>query len=68
MLDGVGLDTLSVGISVAAAGMGGAGKTVMALQAYNDDRVRAVFGDRRFWVTLGEHPDVVRAQVQCLRP
>jgi len=66
LLDGAGPDATTVGISVAAAGMGGAGKTVMALQTYNDDRIKDVFQDRRFWVTLGERPDVVRSQVRLL--
>ncbi len=50
---------VAVGVSVAASGMGGVGKTVLALQAFKHADVVCVFGRRRYWLTLGEGPDVL---------
>ncbi len=50
---------VAVGVSAAASGMGGVGKTVLALQAFKHAEVVSAFGRRRYWLTLGESPDVL---------
>jgi WD40 repeat protein len=50
---------VAVGVSVAASGMGGVGKTVLALQVFKHADVVCAFGRRRYWLTLGESPDVL---------
>jgi hypothetical protein len=57
--DGGSGDGVAVGVSVAATGMGGVGKTVLALQAFEHADVVCAFGRRRYWLTLGESPDVL---------
>jgi hypothetical protein len=54
----------AVGVSVAASAditvpVGGVGKTLLALQAFRHAAVVALFGHRRYWLTLGEKPDVL---------
>jgi WD40 repeat protein len=50
---------VAVGVSVAASGIGGVGKTVLALQAFKHTDVVSAFARRRYWLTLGESPDVL---------
>src|SRR5262249_1387011 len=47
-------------------GAGGIGKTVLAAELARDPDVRAHFPDGVCWVTLGEHADVLAAQIGLL--
>ena len=47
-------------------GQGGIGKTVLAAALARDDEVRRHFADGVYWVTVGEHGDVVALQLQLL--
>jgi hypothetical protein len=44
-------------------GMGGIGKTVLAIDLVNDDEVRRAFADGVFWLTLGQSVDPLQLQV-----
>jgi hypothetical protein len=48
-------------------GQGGIGKTVLAAALARDDDVRGSFPDGVLWVTLGERPDLVGAQIDLLK-
>jgi Domain of unknown function (DUF4062)/NB-ARC domain len=48
-------------------GAGGAGKTVLAQQAGRDERIRAAYPGGRWWMTMGEHPDLERLAVELYR-
>ena len=48
-------------------GPGGAGKTVLAQQAGRDERIRAAYPGGRWWMTVGEHPDLERLAVELYR-
>jgi WD40 repeat protein len=43
-------------------GMGGIGKTVLAIDLVNDDEVRRAFPDGIFWLTLGQTIEPIRLQ------
>lgn len=43
-------------------GMGGIGKTVLAIALVNDDEVRRAFPDGIYWLTLGQEPDLLGLQ------
>jgi hypothetical protein len=43
-------------------GMGGIGKTVLAIDLVNDDEVRRAFSDGIFWLTLGQTIEPLRLQ------
>lgn len=49
------------GAVVALSGQGGFGKSMLALAVCHDEAVRRAFGDRIFWVTLGQQADVAAA-------
>ncbi|MDG4604428.1 MAG: NB-ARC domain-containing protein [Defluviicoccus sp.] len=48
-------------------GMGGIGKTVLAIALVNDDEVRRAFPDGIYWLTLGQEPDLLRLQGSLIR-
>jgi WD40 repeat protein len=47
-------------------GQGGIGKTVLAAALARDEQVRSHFPDGVWWVTVGERPDLVGAQIDLL--
>ena len=48
-------------------GEGGIGKTVLASALAREDLIRSHFPDGIFWVTAGEEPDLVAAQIDLLK-
>ena len=52
----------SQGERVGLHGMGGIGKTVLAIDLVNDDEVRRAFPDGIFWLTLGQTIEPLRLQ------
>jgi WD40 repeat protein len=50
------------GTRVGLHGMGGIGKTVLAIDLVNDDEVRCAFPDGVFWLTLGQTTEPLRLQ------
>jgi hypothetical protein len=48
-------------------GMGGIGKTVLAIDLVNDEDVNRPFPDGIFWLTLGQTPEPLRLQSELLR-
>ena len=52
----------AAGATTSAHGMGGVGKTLMAVQLIRDPEIGAMF-ERLLWVTVGQQPDVL--QVLC---
>ncbi|MEM9892468.1 MAG: NB-ARC domain-containing protein, partial [Actinomycetota bacterium] len=49
------------------AGQGGIGKTTVAVAVANDRDVRRLFPDGVIWLTVGEHRNMLEAQVSLLR-
>ncbi|MGH2941653.1 MAG: NB-ARC domain-containing protein [Solirubrobacteraceae bacterium] len=47
-------------------GQGGIGKTVLAAAIARDGEVRRHFSDGVYWMSLGEHPDLLGAQIDLL--
>ncbi len=47
-------------------GEGGIGKTVLASALAHDEQIRRHFPDRVWWVTVGEHPDLLALQINLL--
>ena len=45
--------------AAAVVGMGGVGKTILAVQVWDDPAIVTRFSNRRFWVVLGKAPDVL---------
>jgi hypothetical protein len=60
----VGLTGQPAGIGL--YGMGGIGKSVLAAALARDGRVARRFPDGVFWVTVGEHPDLLGLQLDLL--
>jgi WD40 repeat protein len=60
----VGLTGQPAGVGL--YGMGGIGKSVMAAALARDDRTARRFPDGVFWVTVGEHPDLLGLQLDLL--
>ena len=54
------------GTGLGLHGQGGIGKSVLAAALARDEVVRRAFPDGIYWVTVGEHPDLVAAQLQLL--
>jgi WD40 repeat protein len=54
--------TTPQGTRIGLHGMGGIGKTVLAIDLVNDDEVRCAFPDGIFWVTLGQTIEPLRLQ------
>jgi WD40 repeat protein len=52
----------SQGVPVGLHGMGGIGKTVLAIDLVNDDEVQRAFPDGIFWLTLGQTIEPLRLQ------
>jgi WD40 repeat protein len=52
------------GTRIGLHGMGGIGKTVLAIDLVNDDQVRRAFADGVFWLTLGQSVDPLQLQVR----
>jgi hypothetical protein len=50
------------GVRIGLHGMGGIGKTVLAIDLVNDDEVRGTFPDGVFWLTLGQSIEPLRLQ------
>ena len=50
-----------IAITTALRGAGGFGKTTLAAALCHDDRILEAFSDGILWVSLGQHPDVIRA-------
>ena len=50
------------GARVGLHGMGGIGKTVLAIDLVNDDEIRRAFPDGVFWLTLGQSIEPLRLQ------
>jgi WD40 repeat protein len=50
------------GTRIGLHGMGGIGKTVLAIDLINDDEVRRTFPDGIFWLTLGQTIEPLRLQ------
>lgn len=55
------------GASVGLHGMGGIGKTELAVALVHDDSIRSAFADGIFWLTLGQTPDVLGLQGRLWR-
>ncbi|WP_169807737.1 NB-ARC domain-containing protein [Herbidospora mongoliensis] len=53
--------------AVGVQGAGGMGKTVLATALARDPAVRQAFPDGIYWITLGERPDPVAAQIGLAR-
>ena len=51
---------------VGLQGIGGIGKTVLAISLAHDERIRRRFPEGVYWVTVGEHPDLLAAQLDLL--
>ena len=47
-------------------GQGGMGKSVLAIAIVNDEQVRQAFPDGVYWITLGQKPDILKAQETLL--
>ena len=47
-------------------GQGGIGKSVLAAALARDEDIRCRFPDGVFWVTVGEHADLLAAQLDLL--
>ena len=68
----VGVDAGGVvGVTAPAAGVGlqgigGIGKSVLAIALAHDERIRRRFPEGVYWVTVGEHPDLLAAQLDLL--
>ena len=45
-------------------GMGGIGKTVLAIALCHDTEIQQKYYDGIYWITLGEDPDIISCQVQ----
>jgi WD40 repeat protein len=54
--------TGSTGGRVGLHGMGGIGKTVLAIDLVNDDEIRGAFRDGIFWLTLGQSIEPLQLQ------
>lgn len=54
------------GHAVGLHGQGGIGKTVLAIALARHDEIRRKFCDGVFWITVGEHGDLVAQQRQVL--
>jgi hypothetical protein len=50
------------GTRIGLHGMGGIGKTVLAIDLVNDDEVRRAFPDGMFWLTLGQSIEPLKLQ------
>ena len=60
----VGLTAEPTGLGL--HGLGGIGKSVLAAAVARDDRIRRRFPDGVYWITVGEHPDLLAAQIDLL--
>jgi hypothetical protein len=47
-------------------GMGGIGKTVLAMALAHDSEVRQAFPDGIYWITIGQQPNLINLQNQLL--
>ncbi|WP_223291760.1 NB-ARC domain-containing protein [Defluviicoccus vanus] len=54
-------------MAIGLHGMGGIGKTELAVTLAHDDDVRAAFPDGIFWLTLGQTPDLLPLQASLWR-
>ncbi len=52
---------------VGVQGMGGIGKTVLAVAACHDEDVQAAFADGIVWITIGQEPNLLRRQQDFAR-
>ncbi|MEA2665285.1 MAG: hypothetical protein QOI11_2229 [Candidatus Eremiobacteraeota bacterium] len=52
--------------SVGVQGMGGIGKTVLASALVHDSDVQGAFPDGIYWITVGQHPNIVDLQNELL--
>jgi hypothetical protein len=52
------------GARIGLQGMGGTGKTVLAIDPVNDDEIRRAFPDGVFWLTLGQSVDPLQLQAE----
>ena len=64
MAGAVGLTTEPAGVGL--YGVGGIGKSVLAIAVATDVRVRSRFPDGVYWVTVGERPDLLALQLDLL--
>ena len=48
-------------------GMGGIGKTVLAIDLVNTEEIRRAFPDGIFWLTIGQNPEPLRLQGELAR-
>ncbi|HKG61314.1 MAG TPA: TIR domain-containing protein [Pyrinomonadaceae bacterium] len=55
-----------VPVTVGINGLGGIGKTILAAAFARTPEVRRAFPDGVFWLTLGQHPNIVELQKQLL--
>lgn len=60
----VGVTAPEAGVGL--QGIGGIGKTVLAIALAHDGRIRRRFPDGVYWVTVGERPDLLAAQLDLL--
>ncbi|PON99914.1 NB-ARC domain containing protein, partial [Trema orientale] len=60
LLSGSSLDESDHLEIIPIVGMGGIGKTTLAKQVFNDDKVKAHFGDERIWVCVSHPFDEVK--------
>jgi hypothetical protein len=63
---GDGAMAITGGQGLGLHGQGGIGKTVLAAALARDTLLRRHFPDGVYWVTLGERPDLVGAQIDLL--
>jgi hypothetical protein len=62
-----GQDAVAITGPVGVHGKGGIGKTVLAAALAHDEDVRRYFTDGLFWVTVGEHADLIALQIALLK-
>jgi NB-ARC domain len=64
--DGASVGVVAARRGTAVQGMGGVGKTVLALAVIEDQDIRERFCDGIVWLTLGQRPDLLTLQRRLL--
>ena len=63
---GSNIGLTGVAQSIGLQGMGGIGKSALAIILANDKQVRSTFYDGIIWVSLGQNPDIIAIQKEIL--